>query len=227
MKCHAGYGWVDANFDFKNPDNVDCLVCHEGTNAYVKGVGGIPTKETDLVAAARSVGTPAPRELPGLPRLRRRRPGGEARRPRLLAGAPLRGGGRPHRPPPLPLRRLPPGAGPPDPGARLLGERGGLARRGLHRLPRQAGAPGRAAQRHLAAVACQTCHIPNYAGKLPTKATWDWSKAGDKNRQGGPAPLPQDQGRVQLRAGRAAAVPLVQRHGGALPAGRQDRSRSR
>ena len=49
---------------------------------------------------------------------------------------------------------------------------------------------------HLATVACQTCHIPTFAGKMPTKAFWDWSKAGDAHAQGGPAPLPQDQGRV-------------------------------
>ena len=27
--CHAGYGWKDASFDFDNPQNIDCLVCHD------------------------------------------------------------------------------------------------------------------------------------------------------------------------------------------------------
>ena len=31
MSCHAGYGWEDANFDFENPQNVDCLACHADT----------------------------------------------------------------------------------------------------------------------------------------------------------------------------------------------------
>ncbi len=35
---------------------------------------------------------------------------------------------------------------------------------------------------HLHSVACQTCHIPTYARKLPTKAFWDWSRAGDSTR---------------------------------------------
>jgi hypothetical protein len=35
---------------------------------------------------------------------------------------------------------------------------------------------------HLRSVACQTCHVPTFARKIPTKATWDWSKAGDPKR---------------------------------------------
>jgi len=56
--CHAGYGWEDANFDFSNAENVDCLVCHEQTGTYVKGTAGMPDSSVDLVAAAQSVGTP-------------------------------------------------------------------------------------------------------------------------------------------------------------------------
>jgi len=56
-KCHIGYGWKDASFDFEKAENVDCLVCHERTGAYTKGAYGLPTKETNLAAAARSVST--------------------------------------------------------------------------------------------------------------------------------------------------------------------------
>ena len=35
---------------------------------------------------------------------------------------------------------------------------------------------------HTAKVACQTCHIPEFARKMPTKMTWDWSQAGDAKR---------------------------------------------
>ena len=34
--CHAGYGWVDNTFDFTVEDNVDCLVCHDTTGTYSK-----------------------------------------------------------------------------------------------------------------------------------------------------------------------------------------------
>jgi len=35
---------------------------------------------------------------------------------------------------------------------------------------------------HTERLACQTCHIPTFANKVPTKMTWDWSKAGDDTR---------------------------------------------
>jgi octaheme c-type cytochrome (tetrathionate reductase family) len=56
--CHAGYGWEDESFDFENPLNVDCLVCHADTNLYAKGDYGYPAEGVDLLAAARSVATP-------------------------------------------------------------------------------------------------------------------------------------------------------------------------
>ena len=40
MKCHVGYGWSDKNFDFTNPYNVDCIVCHDNTGTYEKASGG-------------------------------------------------------------------------------------------------------------------------------------------------------------------------------------------
>jgi len=57
-RCHAGYGWEGEGYDFKDQANVDCLVCHDHSGAYVKGPAGQPTKESDLLAAARSVGFP-------------------------------------------------------------------------------------------------------------------------------------------------------------------------
>ncbi|MDP2400568.1 MAG: tetrathionate reductase family octaheme c-type cytochrome, partial [Actinomycetota bacterium] len=40
MKCHIGYGWADKSFDFNEPTNIDCIVCHDGTKTYVKRKGG-------------------------------------------------------------------------------------------------------------------------------------------------------------------------------------------
>jgi octaheme c-type cytochrome (tetrathionate reductase family) len=57
-KCHAGYGWSDASFDFSNQDNVDCLVCHDQSGTYQKAASGNPAESVDLLVAARSVGTP-------------------------------------------------------------------------------------------------------------------------------------------------------------------------
>lgn len=58
-RCHAGYGWTDANFDFTNGDNVDCLVCHDQSGTYAKAGGGQPAEGVDLLVAAQSVGTPS------------------------------------------------------------------------------------------------------------------------------------------------------------------------
>jgi len=56
--CHIGYGWSDNNFDFNNPENVDCLACHADMNLYAKADYGNPSPEVDLLAAARSVRIP-------------------------------------------------------------------------------------------------------------------------------------------------------------------------
>ncbi len=56
--CHAGYGWVDATFDFSKAENIDCLVCHDNSGTYVKANGGFPAPGVDLVAVAKSVGAP-------------------------------------------------------------------------------------------------------------------------------------------------------------------------
>ena len=58
-RCHAGYGWEDADFDFSEEENVDCLVCHEQTGTYAKSNSGLPDSAVDLVAVAQSVGTPS------------------------------------------------------------------------------------------------------------------------------------------------------------------------
>lgn len=57
-RCHAGYGWEDANFDFSEEENVDCLVCHDQSGQYVKGTAGRPVEGVDLAVAAQSVSLP-------------------------------------------------------------------------------------------------------------------------------------------------------------------------
>lgn len=57
-RCHAGYGWEDADFDFSEEENVDCLVCHDRTGTYRKSNSGYPASEVDLVISAQSVGIP-------------------------------------------------------------------------------------------------------------------------------------------------------------------------
>lgn len=57
-RCHAGYGWDSADFDFDQEENVDCLVCHEQTGTYAKSNAGLPAEGVDLAMVAQSVATP-------------------------------------------------------------------------------------------------------------------------------------------------------------------------
>jgi octaheme c-type cytochrome (tetrathionate reductase family) len=58
-QCHAGYGYADNTFDFGDPNNIDCLVCHDQTGEYAKAKpsAGQPEGTVDLQAVARSVAT--------------------------------------------------------------------------------------------------------------------------------------------------------------------------
>jgi octaheme c-type cytochrome (tetrathionate reductase family) len=56
-QCHAGYGYRDASFDFTDPTNIDCLVCHDQSGTYKKAptLAGLPDPSVDLDAVARSI----------------------------------------------------------------------------------------------------------------------------------------------------------------------------
>lgn len=56
--CHTGYGWKDESFDFAEESNVDCLVCHDNSGTYLKSKGGLPAEGVDLLSVAQSVGLP-------------------------------------------------------------------------------------------------------------------------------------------------------------------------
>ncbi len=62
-RCHIGYGWEDHTFDFTNQLNVDCLICHDNTRLYVKapGAAGYPpmgADAPDFNYIAQNVGRP-------------------------------------------------------------------------------------------------------------------------------------------------------------------------
>jgi octaheme c-type cytochrome (tetrathionate reductase family) len=59
-RCHIGYGWKDKSFDFNNPNNIDCLVCHDNSGTYEKGKGmaGYPKESVDLNYVAQNIGRP-------------------------------------------------------------------------------------------------------------------------------------------------------------------------
>ncbi len=186
-KCHAGYGWADASYDFARAENVDCLVCHERGSGYVKGVAGMPEKGVNLVAAARSVGTPGRENCltchaygGGGQAVKHGDLDSSLERPTAdedvhmgkhgLLCVDCHGGGPDHQ-----LRGRAFSVSVEDAnGASCTDCHSGKE----HRDPRIEG--------HLRSVACQTCHIPTFARTIPTKASWDWSKAGDGSRKEDP-----------------------------------------
>ncbi len=180
MSCHAGYGWADANFDFSNPLNVDCLVCHADVALYRKGLAGNPAEGVDLLAAARSVRAPT-RDNCG--------------RCHFLGGG---GNGVKHGDLDeslyFPARNLDVHMGGLDfqctdchrtekhqIKGRLLADNYTIDPAEQVACTDCHSAQPHADQRlniHTDAVACQTCHVPNIALKDPTKVFWDWSTAG-------------------------------------------------
>lgn len=185
-RCHAGYGWTDAAYDFGNPENVDCLVCHERTGTYRKGDGGLPGKDVDLQAVARSVGYP--------------------RRDNCGGCHHFGGGG-------LGVKHgdLDATLDNPDEnddvhmgrhdmlcidchggkGHDIRGKAFSVSvnhDNGIGCTDCHAGTPHADPRLddHTARVACQTCHIPTFANSVPTKMVWDWSKAGDDGRPDDP-----------------------------------------
>jgi octaheme c-type cytochrome (tetrathionate reductase family) len=60
-KCHIGYGMTGNTFDFHNARNVDCMVCHDQSELYMKGssAAGYPDRNVNLTEVAQSVGRPS------------------------------------------------------------------------------------------------------------------------------------------------------------------------
>jgi octaheme c-type cytochrome (tetrathionate reductase family) len=176
--CHAGYGWEDDTFDFTDESNIDCLVCHDSSGAYAKDLAGYPAEGSDLLAAAQSVGAPT-RDNCGTCHFDGG--GGNGVKHGDLDGTLIH----------------------PDESLDFhMGELGfeciDCHEATDHEIPGTStsvklvdnnpvtctqchDAEPHADERldtHTDRVACETCHIPEYALKDPTKIWWDWSTAG-------------------------------------------------
>ena len=187
-KCHAGYGWTDDHFDFTKAENVDCLVCHDGSGGYSKDKGGQPGAKVDLAAVAGSVRAPY-RENCGICHFNG-------------------GGGMGVKHGDLDDSLL-------NPTEDVDVHMGKLGFQCIdchqthgHAVPGKLNATYTAAtearrfdcaqchhdtphqdavlNEHVARIACQTCHIPEFARKYATKMDWDWSQAGDGTRKDEP-----------------------------------------
>lgn len=227
--CHAGYGWQDKNYDFSNQNNVDCLVCHDTTASYrkfptdaghplyaprelVKGSGKFESPP-DLTRIAQAVGKSG-RHNCGACHFNGG--GGDAVKHGDLDSSLIE--------PPVDVDvHMSPAGGnlscanchgfnahQPS-GSRYAA----LARDSKgkdmkhedhtrasceschdlqpHKKPRL--------DQHVRRIACQTCHIPEFArGGIATKTLWDWSTAGRRDANGAPLFIRDDHDRLVYSA---------------------------
>ncbi len=182
--CHIGYGWKDETFDHSNPENIDCLVCHDRTGTYSKTAtaAGMPAPDVDLVAVAQSVGFTS-RQTCG--KCHYDGGGGAGVKhgdmdPSLLEppedldvhmgmydfqcadchaeeGHKIRGAGH----------------------ASMAANTNHFDCTTCHEMPIH---DKSRLNDHTEHIACETCHIPSFARIEPTKVWWDWSTAGQDRK---------------------------------------------
>ncbi len=222
--CHVGYGWKDQNFDFTSEANVDCLVCHDTSGSYRKlpGLAGHPpykdtefppgsgkiVKAVDLKKVAQSVGKTSRRTCGACHFYGG---GGDAVKHGDLDSSLTMPGkyldvhmdkdglnfscGTCHLTTghEVPGSRYAPTAAPKGKLVRGSPEAGNPATcQACHGdTPHDQGR----LNTHARKIACQTCHIPEYArGGKATKMWWDWSTAGKLDEKGKPFKLKDSAG---------------------------------
>jgi octaheme c-type cytochrome (tetrathionate reductase family) len=195
--CHIGYGWNDKTFDFTKKENIDCLVCHDLTGTYKKFPkgAGFPVKEPkkfmgktfnppDYLKISRNVGLPTRKNCGAC---------------HFYGGG---GDGVKHGDMDSSLT---------DPPKELDVHMGGknfsctkCHISDKHNISGALHGSQAAGENHFGCVqchkekvhkkmakiydkhskriACQTCHIPEFARGLPTKTWWDWSTAGQDKK---------------------------------------------
>jgi len=194
--CHVGYGWKDKNFDFTAQENVDCLVCHDTTATYKKfpAGAGLPVLEPkefpvgsgviwnppDLAKVAQNVGLTS-RQTCGACHFYGG--GGDEVKHGDLDSSLVNPSAE------LDVHMSPDGQNftcttcHTTDNHQTVGSRYSMDPeqwKGCETCHGEAPHTLAALNQHTQKVACQTCHIPEFArGGIPTKMTWDWSQAGE------------------------------------------------
>ncbi len=194
--CHIGYGWKDKNFDFTVQENVDCLVCHDTTGEYKKFPtgAGLPVSEPkEFPVGSGTIWNP-----PDLANVAQKI--GLTSRQTCGACHFYGGGGDEVKHGDLDSSLINPSfeldvhmsvegqnftctTCHMTSDHQIVGSRYSMDPeqwKGCESCHGEAPHELASLNQHTTKVACQTCHIPEFArGGMPTKMTWDWSKAGE------------------------------------------------
>jgi octaheme c-type cytochrome (tetrathionate reductase family) len=179
-ECHAGYGYGDKNFDFTDQTNIDCLACHDNTGTYRKGEDGEPKENLDLGNIARNIGHP--------------------KRENCIECHGKGGGGNNVKHGDLETAQI---SCTRDVDVHMASDGVNMECTECHKTHNhkmtgnvytlttsnanrgsctqchtEAPHKSKILNQHFQQIACQTCHIPDYAKVNPTKTSWDWSTAG-------------------------------------------------
>jgi len=191
--CHIGYGWKDKTFDFSAQENIDCLVCHDTTGTYKKfpTAAGLPVlgeakefsgktfEPVDLAKVAQGIGKTS---IATCGSCHFYGGGGDEVKhgdmDSSLVNAPYS----------LDVHMSPEGGNFTCTTCHvttdhdIAGSRYSMDSeqwKGCESCHTAAPHPLALLNQHSQRVACQTCHIPEFArGGVATKMTWDWSQAG-------------------------------------------------
>ncbi len=197
--CHIGYGWQDNTFDFTDSRNIDCIICHDRTGTYKKfptGAGypvqsekklnGETYNPPDYRTIAWNVGNPG-RDNCGACHFSGG--GGNNVKHGDIANQ-LRNATKE-----IDVHMAVDGANVScidchnTERHQISGNLYSINADDKEKISCEKCHTSQPHQdhtlnRHVERVACQTCHIPEYAKNSPTKSYWDWSTAGEFNKDG-------------------------------------------
>ncbi|MCB2207156.1 MAG: tetrathionate reductase family octaheme c-type cytochrome [Bacteroidetes bacterium] len=178
--CHVGYGWKDDTFDFTDGNNIDCLICHDQTGTYKKVPtgAGMPDPSVDLLKVAQSVGKT---RIENCSVCHFNGGGGTGIKHGDMDGSMI------HPTEDLDVHMGGLGftcstchAGE---NHKILGASHGSLMAGTNHIScegchKEKPHKNKTLNDHMSAIACETCHIPDFAREEPTKTWWDWSTSG-------------------------------------------------
>ncbi len=204
-RCHAGYGWETYSFeyDYQNPNNIDCLVCHDNSFTYSRRRGNVEHPDfiaqlPEFEAVLKNLSSPR-RENCGICHF-------------------MGGGGNNVKHGDLELALLNADKAMDVHMARegvdlscvdchiaenhnIRGRYYGIATTNTNRVS-CSDCHGRfphtdnLINEHCIKVSCQTCHIPEYAKENPTVMHWDWRTMGRLDPDGKPFEIEDEMGNI-------------------------------